>query len=170
MTVKWIGATLIFAGCGSIGFSMAFRYKKETALLHQLASVLEFMECELQYRLTPLPELCRQAGMEASGLLRSVFLNLSRELQWQNSPDAASCMAAAISLCHDLPPNLRRLLSRLGHILGRYELSGQLRGLQSVRSDCEAVCKRLSLGQESRIRSYRTLGLCAGAALAILFI
>ena len=96
MSYRWFGAALVIAGCGGFGFSIASGYKREEGILRQLLRALNYMEWELQYRLTPLPELCRQAGKETRGTLREVFFNLARELEWQTSPDAASCMTAAL--------------------------------------------------------------------------
>lgn len=169
MRYKWIGAILVIVGCGGFGFSMAAGHRKEEKLLRQLISVLQYMESELQYRLTPLPELCRQAGNEVNGLLHDIMLNLAREMDWQVSPDACSCMTAALRKSHDIPVSLRKQLLQLGHSLGRFDLPGQLRGIQSVRVSCEETLKRLGRNRDSRLRSYQTLGLCAGAALAILF-
>lgn len=169
MSYKWMGAILIIAGCGGFGCSLALGHKREEKLLRQLARILRYMECELQYRLTPLPELCRQAGKEVSGILRDVFSNLARELDWQGEPDVSCCMAASIKKSPDLPPRLRKLLVRLGHTLGRFDLPGQLRGLQAVEAACDEALNELKTNRDVRLRSYQTLGLCAGAALAILF-
>ena len=59
MSYKWIGAILIIVSCGVCGFSVAAGKRREERLLSQLMDVLQFMEADLQYRLTPLPELCR---------------------------------------------------------------------------------------------------------------
>lgn len=169
MSYKWVGAILVIVGCGGFGFAIAANHKREERLLRQLIQALQFMECELQYRLTPLPELCRLTGKEVSGILRNVFLNLARELDWQVSPDACSCMSAALKLTPDLPVSLRKLLLQLGHTLGRFDFPGQIQGLQVVRAACGESLKKLSKDRDVRLRSYQTLGLCAGAALAILF-
>lgn len=73
MSYRWFGAALVIAGCGGFGFSIASGYKREEGILRQLLRALNYMEWELQYRLTPLPELCRQAGKETRGTLREVF-------------------------------------------------------------------------------------------------
>ena len=69
MTGKLFGALLVICGCGGMGFSIAAASKREEAALRQLIGALDFMECELQYHLTPLPELCRQAGRETKGTI-----------------------------------------------------------------------------------------------------
>ena len=170
MTYKWIGAVLVIVGCGGFGFAMASAHRQEERRLGQLLRALQYMQCELQYHLTPLPELCRQAGAEASGDIGQVLRRLAQELETQTFPDAASCMRAAIGKSPDLSPGCRRLLVQLGRSLGRFDLSGQLQGLQAVKAACREQRRRLEKDREIRLRSYRTLGLCAGAALAILFV
>ena len=170
MIYKWIGATLVIAGCGSAGFSMATSYKKEEAALRELMTILEYLENELQYKLSSLPELCAKAAKECRGVLHHVFSALSLELESQMAPDACSCMSTTLDQFQDLPVSVRRLLLQLGHTLGRFDLPGQLRGIRSVQSRCAGEIKRFGKDRDIRLRSYQTLGLCAGTALAILFV
>ena len=170
MGYKWIGAILIMASCSGCGFAIAAGKRREEQLLYQLIGILQFLETDLQYRLTPLPELCRLAAGETRGILRTVFLNLYRELKWQKLPDAGSCMYAAIQRSGEIPPKVRRLLVQLGHTLGRFDLLGQLQGIQSVRKRSEETLDTIRKNRDERLRSYQTLGICAGAALAIILI
>lgn len=170
MEYRWLGAAMIVIGCGSCGFSIAAGKRKEEQMLCQLIRILRFMEAELRYRLTPLPDLCRLASCEVKGTLRVVFLNLYRELSWQKMPDAASCMSAAIQRTGEVPGRIRRILIQFGQTLGRFDLEGQLQGIQSVRNRCEESLESIRKNRDERLRSYQTLGVCAGAALAIILI
>ena len=69
-----------------------------------------------------------------------------------------------------MTPRVRELLNQFGQTLGCFDLKGQLLGIEEVRSQCAAALDQLALGREDRLRSYQTLGLCAGAALVILFV
>lgn len=170
MSFKWIGAILVIAGCGGVGFTMAAAYKREEWALRCLLNALDYMACELQFRLTPLPDLCRQAGKECRGVVGQVLTNLARELENQIAPDADSCMYAAISRTDNLPGKTRDALRLLGTGLGRFDMDGQLKGLEQVRSHCRRELDQLAGCRDQRVRGYQTLGVCAGAALAILFI
>ena len=170
MNAKWIGAIFVLVSCGGFGFSIAHGYRQRERFLHQLLNVLETMASELEYRLTPLPELSRKAARDTCGVLRDVFANLARELDWQSEPDAGSCMRAAMDKCHDLPACLRRPLRLLGQTLGRFDLPGQLKGIKAVQESCRRELARLERNRDARLRSYQTLGLCAGAALVILLV
>ena len=103
------------------------------------------------------------------GPVKDAFLNFSRELDWQTASDACSCMKAAIKKTPNLPKEIRKILKQLGHTMGRFDLTGQLQGIQSVKQICQIEWKRISEDSVSRVRNYQTLGLCTGAALAILF-
>lgn len=170
MSIKVIGAIMVILGCGSFGFKLAANHLREEKTLRQLIAVLDYMECELQYRLTPLPVLCRQAAAESTGPLCQVFLFLALELEDQISPDVERCMTAALHKAKDIPILTQTGLLLLGRSLGRFDLDGQIKGLEAVRQECRRNLDNLNQNRDIRLRSYQTLGLCAGAAIVILFI
>ena len=170
MGIKWIGAMLIIAACGGFGFALAAAHRREERTLHQLINVLDFMESELTYRLTALPELCRTAANQCTGDLKHLFEVLYKELDAQVQPEVTLCMNAALKSVPYIPSLAAGELNHLGRCLGQFDLEGQLRGLTSVQQRCRRDLERLERGRDDRLRSYQTLGLCAGAALAILFL
>ena len=170
MSLKLLGAVCIICACGGMGFSMAAAHRREETALRQLIQVLDHMGCELQYRLTSLPELCRSAVHDVGGCVGQVLKSLTLELEAQIAPDAATCMRAAVDKVGKLPPSVRKNLLTLGTSLGRYDLQGQMKGIDGVRIQCRTDLEALTANREVRLRSYQTLGLCAGCALAILFL
>lgn len=157
-------------GCGGFGLKIAAAQRAEERTLRNLISVLDYMECELQYRLTPLPDLCRQSAAESSGCIRLIFSNLANELEDQISPDVERCMNAALCNVKGVPKRVMDNFVLLGSSLGRFDMNGQLKGLEAVRKECRRTLEAVTRNQDVRLRSYQTLGLCAGAAIAILFI
>lgn len=169
MSSKYLGAILVILGCGGFGFSMAAAYRREEKLLRQLQDILQYMYCELQFHLTPLPDLCRGAAKQGKGVLSALFRQLAEEMDQHRSSQICDCMHVALSQ-KDISPSLRELLISLGSTLGQFDLAGQLLGLESLRARCAHMLETLSSGREDRLRSYQTLGLCAGAALVILLV
>lgn len=170
MIGKIMGAALIIVSCGSLGYSICASHKKSEASLRQLISALDYMQCELQYRLTPLPDLCMSAGREQKGSIGKFFQLLSLELESQICPDVSSCVRAALAATDPLPKSTAKALDILGSSLGRFDMDGQLLGLEQVRHFCREEVDKLAENRDVRLRSYQTLGICAGAALAILFV
>lgn len=170
MSLKWLGVICVVAGCGGFGCMMAWNVKRETRMLRQLLCALDFLSCELSFRMTPLPEALRKTAALYTGSIQAVFLRLAEELEQQIAPDVASCMEAVIAKTPELSKKASVYFRDLGRLLGNFDLSGQEKGLESIRKQCNAELRQLEDGQSQRVRSYQTLGLCAGAALAILLI
>lgn len=170
MTLRIFGAILVIAGCAGVGFSVAAAHRREEYALQQLINAARFMACELQYQMCALPELCCDAAHTADGVVSDVFERLSAELGQQISPDAATCMEAAVTATPRLPEAAKRNLLLMGQSLGRFDLTGQLSGLESMCQLAQRDLDGLHTNRDVRLRSYQTLGLCAGIALAILFI
>ena len=170
MNTKWFGAAMVFLACGGFGFSIAASYRREIMVLRQLEYMINLMESELSYRLTPLPDLCKKVGKNVGGLPRRVLEGLARELERQICPDVSSCMHSVLAQTEYLPRSAERIFTRLSTSLGEYDLPGQLKGLESVRQNCTRMLLRMDDHREQRLRGYQTLGICAGVALVIIFI
>ena len=170
MDYKWIGAVLIVTGCGGFGFSLAANHRREENLLRKLIGVLDFMACELHYRVTPLPELCRCAAREGGREIGGVLKQLADALDRQTAPDAAGCMDVILRENTEFPLILLENLRLLGASLGRFDLDGQLTALETARVSCRHCLEGLESNRDIRLRNYQTLSLCAGAALALILI
>ena len=167
--IRILGACCIVTGCGGFGFAMAAAHRREERELVRLIAALEYMSCELSYRLTPLNTLCRGAAENSSGTVRQFLITLASALERQTAPDAQACVYEV--LVHmEITPRLRKLFRELGTTLGRFDLPGQLRGLENAIRSGEEALRSLREGAADRRRSWQTRGLCAGAALAILFL
>ena len=168
--MKLLGAVMILLSAGGVGFSVVSSYRYQERMLQQLIRALEYMECELQYRLTPLPTLCIAASQACTGCVKNVLQRLGQEMEAQITPNAAACMHAVISNHENIPDRLKKCLDQLGDSLGRFDLTGQLQGLKSVKQHAIFELEKLRQNQDVRLRSYQTLGFCAGAALVVLFL
>ena len=169
MTIKFIGAVCIILGSGGVGFSIASSHRRDVKTLQRILIAIDYMYSELQYTLMPLPELCLHTAEATSGVVCSFFQCLSEQLNAQISPHVRCCVDAALNQCN-IPDKSRFILKMLGDTLGCFDLKGQLSGLDAVREQAKKALEACSNNQDMRLRSYQTLGLCAGAAIVIIFI
>ena len=167
--VRMIGAGILVVGCSSFGCLLGYHYRREEQMLRWLLAALQEMEWELKYRITPLPDLCRVAAEASGGKLRELFLTLERELRSYAVSEISGCMNGLLQKS-DLPSHCRHCLKNLGSSLGRYDLEGQIQGIQCVCSQCRQYLIQLQENRSDRLRSYQTLALCAGSGLAIILI
>ena len=168
--VQWIGIVIVIAGCGGVGLKMAMQSRQQEQNLNSLIAALGEMENELEFRMPALPELCRSAAKQAGGPIGQLLLALAEALGRQAAPNVSTCMEHLLEDREEMDPELQKLLGLLGTSLGRFDLTGQLAGLNSLKQQTQQALNRHVEGQQERVRSYQTLGLCAGAALAILLI
>lgn len=170
MLYKLIGAIIIVLACGGVGFQLAAQFRSEEKSLYNLLSILDFMECQLRYQLTPLPTLCREVATVFPQVPGHFFSELSRIMESQQIQDVESCVCQALNSCGNIPDITKIIISDLGKTIGRFDLDGQLKGLAAAKNECKRNLNILATCRETRLRSYQTLGLCAGAAIAILLI
>jgi hypothetical protein len=71
---------------------------------------------------------------------------------------------------HPIPTSVRERLSQLADTLGRYDLAAQISGLQAVQELCRRDLQALNLERSKTVKSCQALGICTGAALAILLL
>lgn len=170
MELKWFGAVLVVAGCGSCGFILAGACRREERLLQLLLEALEYMTMELSCRVTPLPDLCAAVSAKTGLNIREYFGRLADLLESQVAPDASQCAQIALLKCGRLPKRTMQALQRLSAGLGSFDYESQLQHIRSVEEYCRSELDSLHRGLDNKLRTYRTLGLCAGAALVVFLV
>jgi stage III sporulation protein AB len=170
MIIKIIGAVLVICACTGFGFRFAALHKKCERSLVELVQVIDYLICQIKYQKTPLALLFKQAAVSTSGSLKRLLLSFGEELESQVFPDIYICMKRLLGKFPDIPPTSKELLIKMSTTLGKFDLNGQVLELEGVRNEAIGKIKTLAENRDVRLRTYQTLGLCAGAALAILFV
>lgn len=91
--IQWIGAICVVGACGACGFSMAASYTGLQRNLRQLYNGLELMQCQMEYQMTELPELCGILASACTGPVGKFFGALGREMQNGETAEASACVA-----------------------------------------------------------------------------
>ena len=170
MIYKIIGFMFVVLACGGFGFSMVITHKKEVQLLHNMLSAVSYMHCELECRQTPLPDLCQKVSAFSQNRIGRFFSVLADELQNQIFPDPKSCTRNALLKMKGFPDSVCECIMKLADTLGVFSLSGQLQEFSRTEQLLQQQLDKLTFEQDIRLRNYQTLGLCAGAAIAILLV
>lgn len=170
MSIKLIGAALVAIGCTGFGYIVASSVKKECTTLRQFIVALEYIICEIEYRRTPLPELFRLASSVCTGALCRFFLTTAKVLEKQTIPDAKKSVELALKKHIDIPRYTVNCIMLLGDTLGVFDMTGQMKSLQSVKAEAERLLAISNENLSCKTRCYKTLGISAGIALVIIFI
>ena len=168
--LRAIGMALVVAGASGTGFLMAWSVRRAAAVLEQLLSAMELMRNEIACRRTPLPELMRQLQAAVRGPASEFFGRLAGDLERRQVGTVAASVRRQVAATPAFPSPVRQVLLQLGAGLGQYDAEGQLRSVELAEARLRSQLEQLRAQQQARVRSYCTLGVCAGLALAILAI
>ena len=170
--LRRLGAALVTLSASLVGFGFARGVRRQCAQLEGLLWALDFMQSELSSRLTPLPQLfsalsaCRQKDValffEAAGRALSVppgcTVPVSFKRGFQASPGLSPGQEAV------------QTLYGLSMGLGRFDLESQLAAIERAKGSITSVLLQLQAQKRARCRSYETIGICAGLALAVILL
>lgn len=168
MEFRIFGALLIVAGFSASGFMISRTQKTGIFLLEELICTLDNLICELEYRRTPLPELCRTVAKNRHSRLNTFFYKVAEEMDSQVNPNVSACVQAALAGHGDLPETVQTILRRLGESLGRFDIEGEILSLQSLRAETAEKLNDMRITQKEKAKTNRTLWVCAGALAAVL--
>ncbi|MBO5867675.1 MAG: stage III sporulation protein AB [Oscillospiraceae bacterium] len=170
MILRWIGAICIVIGSGFIGLAHTYHHKKTVNLLKQVISAVDYMERELKYRHPPVPELFSSAAEHISGTIGELLKHVAIETELRFHQDVRTCFDIVMEKSFHLPDIIVCACQLIGSAIGEFDISGQIENLNNVHSECLTMQDKLTEEQDIRMRSFQTLALCCGAAVAILLI
>lgn len=170
MIIKLIGALMIIIGCSLFGVMSASSYRKEIKTLGCFIDLINAIECELQYKASKLQDVFGDLADSMKRPISDFCSILSAEFDSQVQPCVPDCVYAALAKCRNIPKSTEAYIVKMGLTLGRFDLNGQLLELSAVRKEAESALLKLSVQQDTKTRNMKTLAICAGAAIVILFI
>ena len=170
--LKGIGALCVMLGASVMGFGYAAAVRRQGTRLAALIGSLTYMKGEIEYRRTPLPEVFLLLADSAAEKCVGRF--------WQHCAEAlargtgfgvqSAFRAAMRKSALELPPEAVQTMLVLGTSLGQFGLEGQERAIALSIERLAALLERLEQGRAARCRSYATIGVCAGLAVAVILL
>ncbi len=167
--IRLVGAAMIILGAGSFGVAKTAQFYRQQRQLRAFLNALEILQCELDYTLYPLPKLCRITAERCERVCAD-FLR-----RYADSLDGGACRSAAarealIAVKCVLPPDACIAVLELFSALGRYDLEGETNLLKLTQYRLKAALERGETEKRPMVKGYAVLGLCTGAAVAILLV
>lgn len=169
--LKGIGAVCVVLSASVMGFGFAAAVRRQAARLAALIGSLTYMKGEIQYRRTPLPELfpLLAEGAAEKGVA-AFWRQCAGELARGGFGMQAVFRAAMRKAALELPGDAVQTMLVLGASLGQFGLEGQERALELAIERLTALLERTEQGRGARCRSYATIGVCAGLAVAVILL
>lgn len=170
--LKLIGLSLILTASSAMGLGLARTVRRQQAQTLAFIDAVLRIRHELQYRLTPLPDvfLALQESREAA--VAAFFSGLARSLSAADTCTVGYACRQALrrteGLC--IPAGVRTALMSLFDTLGKYDLDGNLQALDLALGRLREEARQLQGSAAARCKTYVTLGVCTGLAVAVILI
>ena len=166
--MKWAGVLFVVVSAGSMGFQIAASLNHRCRIRRELISVLQILRNEIEVRGTPLPQCF--ALMSASGktVRSTLFGTGARDMDANRWVTPSDAMDRALTDLEE--PALRQILMPLASQLGKYDLEAQLQGIVRAKQETDTLLCALEHERRIKSKTYRTLGICMGLAVAILLV
>lgn len=168
--MRWIGAGMVTAACAAAGLGFAAATRTALRQLSAWIAALESMDSEIRCRMTPLPEVFTQLSQGGGGVV-AVFFGCCAGIMRSDCalgvpPVFRQALAQTRGL--EMSGRTRQTLLNLSASLGRFDLEGQSRAIALAADRLRQEQRELQAGAAARCRSYETIGVCAGLALAVI--
>lgn len=167
--IRLVGAVMIVLGAGSFGIAKAAQFYRRQRLLRSFLAALEILKCEIRYTLFPLPKLCRLTAERCERTSAEYLRKYAELLENGESRSTAARKAMEATNCA-FTPSAGMAILELFSALGRYDLAGEENLLQLTRQRLQAELERGEREKRPMAKGYALLGLCTGAAIAILLV
>ena len=170
--LKLIGLSLILTASGAVGAGLAGTVRRQQAQTLALIDALLRIRHELQFRLTPLPEIFAALGGSGNREIAEFFSRLASMLSSAQTCTVVYACRQALAQTRGLSLSAaaRGILLSLFDSLGKYDLEGSAQALDLALSRLREEARALQTGATVRCRTYLTLGVCTGLAVAVILI
>lgn len=166
MTLKMLGAALMIAAGGALGFGGMTALHRRLRLLSALDASLALMEGEIALCRRPLPEtfelLAQRGAEETRGLFACLALKCADMPAWEAWEECCALL--------ELPEGAKGALLSLAPVLGAYEGERQSVEIAAVRRSLSASAAELRAEIASKGKSYPALGACLAGIAAMMLI
>lgn len=167
--LKLAGVIFVVLGSTGAGVTMAWSVRRTLETARRLRASLERMKNEIACRRTALPELMELLSGEG-GPLSELFGRMAEQLRLRQEASVYAIVRKCLAASPPLPGEVNRILMELAPGLGQYDIQCQLYSLDLAAGQAQALIERCQSEQKGRVKSYCTLGVCAGLALAIMLL
>lgn len=168
--IRVVGFILVVSGCATVGILQAASVKRTAKLYEGLRLGLIWMKNEISYSLVPLEQATGRVAQMLPSPLNALFRRLSDSIAADPGCSLAWTASGFFEFDNALPVQMQDILLDLLRMLGRQDTSSQVRVLELAEARVNAVLQQLEKDKAERCRSYKSLGFCAGLALAVILL
>ncbi len=170
---KIFGCLLIIGACGYFGYFLGNQYNARLQEIRRLRSSLKMLETEIIYLMNPLPEALLRVATKTKGPVNVLYdYSYQQIINSMGSPMEKIWRESITKLAKESSLKKEELdvLDDFGIGLGETDKEEQQKNLQFAQEHLKLIEKNAESDRQRYEKMYKTLGVLAGIALALILI
>lgn len=170
MYAKFLGAALIVAAAYFYGCQVSSLYGKRVRCLEEVLMASELFLTEVNYGLTPLPQVFWQLGQKIQKPVGLLFSDTAQFMSQKRGLSALECWEKALrnnSSALDFNKHQLDLLQRLGEVWGRGDREGQQKQVALMQNLLRHALQEAEDEEQKNGKIWRYFGLLGGMTVVI---
>ncbi|MCM1246154.1 MAG: stage III sporulation protein AB [Roseburia sp.] len=171
--LKLAGIFIILCGTTALGMYKSCQYVTRFRNLTEIKKVFLYIQGEVRYRNTPMPETLEAAACKVKGPLGNFFRHVSGSLEKKSGLDFKEIWEQC--LFQDVPGEIlereaREELAGMGSQLGCLDRQAQERAIDYFLDKWEFIIEKRQREKSNRLRLYYVCGVMGGLLVVIILV
>lgn len=171
--IKIIGSIFIIFSSSGIGYILGKDFSRRVEQLKLLRMSLQMLETEIEYSSTPLPYAFESISKKCISPVREIFKDVSDNLKGNHFSTVGEAFEKALIDCREITCFKKEdmeILKSFSHSIGSSDREGQEKSFRLVIKQLEGQEDRAEESRAKNEKMYKSLGLLAGLAIAIILL
>ena len=173
MLLKCIGIIILMAACGMFGFSLSYDYIMRMKNLEQLRKMLLLLQGEIKHKNSGISEAIKNVSIQMENGMGDFLKYVSQKFRKENITIKAAWNMGIDDFLKKRSKLIEKdltIIRELGGSLGVTDRETQIHNIHNCMDIIGITINELNVAKGEKCRLYRTLGVMAGAFMAIVFI
>lgn len=169
--VKGVSAVGIILICTYLGLSQSNRLKKRTVMLRQIIAFLQYIEVEIKYNLTSIPEIIQKGLNNMNEPLKTLLVKLNKAIKNNNLlEEDEKAISKCINETDILLAEDKRVLIDIFNNLGKSDMDNQMSHIAGAIKMLELEINEADVNFMKLGKMYKTIGVLSGLMIVIVII
>lgn len=171
--LKLVGIIVVLCGTTALGIYKSCQYMSRFRNLNEIKKAFLYIQGEVRYRNTPMPETLEEAAFKIKGPIGSFFRHVSGRLDEKKGLDFKEvwerCLLEDVS-GEVLEREAREELAGMGSQLGCLDRQMQEKAIDYFLDRWEYIIEKRQSEKSNRLRLYYVCGIMGGLLMVIILV
>lgn len=171
--IKLVGIIIVLCGTTALGMYKSCQYVNRFRNLNEIKKVFLYIQGEVRYRNTPMPETLEAAAYKVKGPLGSFLRHVSGSLDEKKGLNFKEvwerCLLEDVS-AEILEREAREELAGMGSQLGCLDRQAQEKAIDYFLDKWEFIIEKRQKEKSNRLRLYYVCGVMGGLLMVIILV